>query len=230
MENSVGHIPDSRRILALIFFVAPINATADTLDNISNAIRSDPSLQGQDIRTEFPGGRTEPVLTCNGTTGIQLPVGQKLIGRLNVKITCDTPAWSQWQPVLVRRFAPVLVSSETLRRGTDLNGARTQPRIMEVTWMNAGFFTDPAQIEGARILRDIPAGSVILPGVLGPRLLVKRGEQVIVETGNDSLTVKDSGIAENDASQGGTVRVRHARSGRIIEGVATAPGVVRIPF
>jgi len=86
----------------------------------------------------------------------------------------------------------------------------------------------PRDAAGREAGRRLMAGTPIRAGdLLSPRA-VRRGESVSIEVVSGTLTISTAGRALSDAGAGEPVRVLSLSTNRTLEGVAAAPGRVRV--
>ncbi|MGB6144187.1 MAG: flagellar basal body P-ring formation chaperone FlgA, partial [Rhodanobacter sp.] len=64
------------------------------------------------------------------------------------------------------------------------------------------------------------------PGSLGGRRMVRAGDHVQVLAQLEGISVRAEGVALGSGDNGARLRVRNAASGRVIDAMVSAPGVV----
>ena len=67
---------------------------------------------------------------------------------------------------------------------------------------------------------------MISPGALGGRRLVRAGDQVQMVAALNGIEVRATGVALGSGDNGARLRVRNESSGKIIDAMVSAPGVV----
>lgn len=120
--------------------------------------------------------------------------------------------------------APVL--ARTVERGevlskADFETARILPAI-------ARYALSPAEAAGREATRRLNAGAPVRAGDLAAARVVRRGETVTISLVSGALKITSAGRALADAGKGEPVRVLALATNRTLEGVATAPGEVRL--
>src|SRR5574337_484379 len=134
--------------------------------------------------------------------------------RMTVPVQCPQPGgWTVRVPVRLQLFRPVLVTSRALLRG-------------DVTRLGYGYIENFQQIAGRSLARAVPRGTVLSPGTLGGRRMVRAGDHVQVLARLDGIEVRAEGIALGSGDNGARLRVRNASSGRVVDAMVNAPGVV----
>ena len=88
------------------------------------------------------------------------------------------------------------------------------------------YLLDPAQAIGMQLKRNVSADNVLSYTQLENNRIVRRGDKVVISSGNSSVSVKMPGEALEDGTQGEQIRVRNTRSNRVIRARVTGPGQV----
>ena len=81
-------------------------------------------------------------------------------------------------------------------------------------------------VVGKILQRPLAAGKPFDARFLKPRLLVKRGQEVVLLANTSSLSVRMSGKALADGAKGDLIKVRNTSSQRIVEGIVLENGIV----
>lgn len=123
-------------------------------------------------------------------------------------------------PVLAPVLARVVERGEVLSKA-DFETARVLPAIAR----NA---LSPAEAAGREATRRLNAGAPVRAGDLTAARVVRRGESVTISLVSGALKITSAGRALSDAGRGDPVRVLALATNRTLEGIATAPGEVRL--
>lgn len=154
--------------------------------------------------------------------------GTRITGAGSVGVRCAAPKpWSVYVPVQVRQYAEVVVAARSLARGTQLGADDVRLVRQEVRGVT-DYFADVRQVIGKQVKRPLAGGTVLTAQAVEPSRLVRRDQRVTILVLGAGLEVRMAGEALGDAGQGEPVKVRNLTSKRIVEGVATAPGVVTV--
>ncbi len=227
LAKILGHVSHTCRIFVLFFMVGA--CAADWLSDISQAARQHGDLPADaSIAVKLMGDAPDPA-GCPQAWQLQLQGGEHWQGRVNLQLTCPGSPHLRWLSVLIAVHAPVVVIRQTVRRGDSISAANLTRENRDITWTHA-YFSDPSRVIDAVARHDLLIGTLVTPADLSPPLLVRRGEQVLLRAGNEGITVTDVGTALNDAARGEAVRVRHSRSGRVVEGIAVDQDIVALPL
>src|SRR5690606_24106863 len=122
---------------------------------------------------------------------------------------------------------PVLVARRALHRNDVL--AAEDLAIVErpAASLPYEYLTSIEDAVGTTLRRSLPEGTVVVPAAVDKPSVVERGARVTVIAGAGAVQVRAEGVALHRAGLGERVRVETA-SGRIVEGRAEAPDVVRV--
>lgn len=120
--------------------------------------------------------------------------------------------------------APVL--ARAVERGEVLSKADFETgRVLPAVARNA---LSPAEAAGQEATRRLNAGAPVRAGDLTAPRVVRRGENVTIALVSGGLKITSAGRALGDAGRGEPVRVLALATNRTFEGVAMAPGEVRL--
>ncbi|MFO1376453.1 MAG: flagellar basal body P-ring formation chaperone FlgA [Steroidobacteraceae bacterium] len=147
--------------------------------------------------------------------------------RLALEISCSTPFWRVFVPVVVAGTYRVIVLARDVTAGSTLGHQDLTYSEIAVT-PPIGWFQSEHDLLGAKLLRTASAGQVILPGWVRRVPAVRRGHPVTLIGRTASVTVRTSGIAVTDAAIAERVRIRNPSSGREIEGIVSGVDSVEI--
>ena len=152
-------------------------------------------------------------------------------GRNFLGVRCESgKPWNIYVSALVDMYADVLVSQKPLLRGDSIEEAHVSFETRKLTALRAGYYTDITQLKDMQVTRTVRKGQVITPSLLKPRFLVTRGQAVTLLATIGGISVRMKGKALGDATSNSRVRVRNDSSGRVVEGLVTGQGIVKIPM
>ena len=147
--------------------------------------------------------------------------------RMTVPVQCPEPGgWTVRVPVRLQLFRPVLVSSRALLRGDGIGAADVHAEERDVTRLGYGYIENFQQISGRSLARAMARGAVLSPAALGGRRMVRAGDHVQVVARLGGIEVRADGLALGSGDNGARLRVRNASSGRVVDAMVSAPGVV----
>jgi flagella basal body P-ring formation protein FlgA len=207
---------------------SPLDEAAERAIALVHAL---PDADGARLEVEaLPFDARTNVTPCGGELASEL-VGKKLTGaRATVRVRCTDPVnpWSVAVALRVSLFKPVLVAKHALVRGDVVDNDTTELAERDVLQLGYGHLDDPARYAGSRVVRPVAEGAAIAPTGIAAPLLVERGATVTLIARGNAIDVRATGVAVEDGSAGMRVRVRNVSSGRTVDGIVDAPGVVLI--
>lgn len=193
----------------------------------------------QGVRSHFaqPGSRievsTEPLdlrlqlAACDQPLRAIISDQAQARSRMTVPVQCpQAGGWTVRVPVRLKLFRNVLVSTHALLRGDGIGAADVRSEERDVTRLGYGYIENFQQIAGRSLSRAVARGSVLTPGTLGGRRMVRAGDHVQVLARLDGIEVRADGVALGSGDNGARLRVRNASSGRVVDARVSAPGVV----
>lgn len=159
-----------------------------------------------------------------------LPAGSQLIGRTSVGVRCLAPSkeeadgrsartggWSIFVPVQIRIGLNLLTSARQLPAGYTLQEQDIASQATESSRLEG--FTDPKQVIGKSLRHGIAAGQILREDMLRLPYSITQGQVVPLVVQGSGFSIRNEGVALNNASEGQAVQVR-VGSGRVISGVA----------
>ena len=219
-------------LVALLGSATAHAAATQSLDSVRAAAE-----QAMQDRYSRPGSRvvvsTEPLDTrlqldaCSEPLRALVSEQAQPRSRMTVPVQCPQPGgWIVRVPIQLQVFRQVLVSSRALLRGDGIGAADVHVEERDVTRLGYGYLDNLEQIAGRTLSRALARGSVLSPGSLGGRRMVRAGDHVQVLAQLEGIQVRAEGVALGSGDNGARLRVRNAASGRVIDAMVSAPGVV----
>ena len=165
--------------------------------------------------------------TCSKPLRAAIPPNAAISSRMTVPVHCPQPGgWTVRVPLQLQLFRSVLVTSRPLLRGDGLGAADVRSEERDVTRLGYGYIENLRQVSGRTLTRSLAAGSVLSPGALGGRRMVRAGDRVEMVARLDGIEVRASGVAMGSGDNGARLRVRNESSGKVVDAMVSAPGVV----
>ena len=147
--------------------------------------------------------------------------------RMTVPVQCPQDGgWTVRVPLQVKVWRTVLVASRPLLRGDGVGAADVHGEERDITRLGYGYVENLDQVAGHSLARAVARGSVLSPGALGGRRMVRAGDHVQMVARLDGIEVRADGIALGSGDNGARLRVRNESSGKVVDGMVSAPGVV----
>ncbi len=166
---------------------------------------------------------------CEGPLEAFLRPGARLANRTIVGVRCrgERP-WKVYVPVHLAVTGDVLVLSRALPRGHLLEAGDLKRERRDVSRLSGGYARQPSEVLGQRLKHSMRAGSIVTPAALSARILVRRGQSVILRAQNDAIHIRVAGKALMDGALNQRIRVRNVASGRIVEGFVRSAELVEV--
>lgn len=166
---------------------------------------------------------------CQNPLRAFLSNNNRIGGKLIVGVRCTKPKpWLVYVPAEVTIFEEILVASKPLQRGHILDQTDISRAKIKTSNSNTVYFTDPNRIIGKVLVRPIKAGNILAAHLLQAPRLIRRGQQVTLLVDISGLQIRMKGHALSDGAAGDLVRVRNAKTKRIVEGIVKKPGIVQV--
>ncbi|MDE3209303.1 MAG: flagellar basal body P-ring formation protein FlgA [Pseudomonadota bacterium] len=147
---------------------------------------------------------------------------------VTVQVRCAQPGgWIVRIPLRLQLFRHVLVTVRPLQRGDGIRPGDVRAEERDVTRLGYGYIDSLDQVAGRTLARPLVSGSVLTPAAMGGRRMVQAGDHVQLVAQIGDIEVRATGIALGGGDNGARLRVKNDSSGRVIDALVTAPGVVR---
>ncbi|WP_020406889.1 flagellar basal body P-ring formation chaperone FlgA [Hahella ganghwensis] len=180
------------------------------------------SIGSLDSRLNFPPCQQTPTVESNR---------EARAGKLTVKVSCETgKRWSLYVPLEIRRMHPVVFLSNTLPRMASISQGDLTLKKANIDELGYGYFTTLEDAAGMIARRTLNAGEPLAPNQVSPPKLVNKGDAVLIEASNDSISVKMPGLAMADGRKGQQIPVKNTQSQRLIRAKVVANGLVKVPL
>jgi flagellar basal body P-ring formation protein FlgA len=192
------------------------------------AVRQQYALPGS--RIEVTAGSLDPRLqlaACQQPLRAPIAGHVRLASRMIVPVECPQDGgWTIRVPLQVQLFRSVLVTSRPLLRGDGVSAADVHVEERDVTRLGYGYIENLEQVAGRSLARTVTRGSVLSPGMLGGRRMVRAGDHVEMVARLGGIEVRADGVALGGGDNGARLRVRNESSGKVVDAMVSAPGMV----
>lgn len=160
-------------------------------------------------------------LSINRSQGSEPP-----LGRLSYRLECRSPSWQGRGIAKVKLWANVVVANRTIQYQQQISADMLKIESRELSAIHRSPIILSQEILGMTVKRRIQQDDVLAWYMLENPDIIKRGEQVTLLIRAAGFSASTKGIATEDAKKGQTIKVENTSSGQIVEGIATAPGLV----
>ena len=229
--------------LAIASMAWGVSASSTSPVVANTAATSAQSAAEQAVRERFslPGSRVEvtalalnprlQLVDCTVPLRAAVAKSTNARPRLAVPVQCPQPdGWTARVTVKLQLFRPVLVTNRPLLRGDGLSAADVRVEERDVTHLGYGYLENLEQVARRTLSRALPSDSVLTPAALGGRRMVRAGDRVQMIARLGDIEVRANGVALGSGDNGARLRVRNDSSGKIVDGMVSAPGeVIALP-
>ncbi|MBL4899321.1 MAG: flagellar basal body P-ring formation protein FlgA [Colwellia sp.] len=157
------------------------------------------------------------------------PCQQKLIANIpekrtsrnvNVKISCaDSMSWQMYLPARIEKTFAVVIATTTIEKGATLSKDNISIKYLASNKIRGKKFTDITTILGGKAEKRIGKGRAInIKNVC----LVCKGDSVTITATSPNFIIKTQGIALSSGNLNKQIKVKNARSGKVIRSKVTA--------
>lgn len=200
------------------------------LDDLATAeVETDPArvqltIDGDDLAA----------LPENAGDGVVRLRGRAVVDHVIAEVTCRQPDGRRRQHLVsveVRLMRLVPVAARRIQRGRDLLGLDTDLALDIRPCLVSEPQLDPRSLVGRRLLTTIDEGERIVPSMLVPENVVRRGSTVVVRTISAGYELRREMEAAEDGAIGDTVVCHEAgRRGRgaSITAIVVGPGLLEV--
>jgi len=144
---------------------------------------------------------------------------------LSVKVQCTSASpWTIYVPVVIDIYSEVAITTRNISRGEVLAASDFSMKRTNTSVVGHNFIDEASQVDGKVAKRPLRAGRVILSQDLKKALLVNKGETIMLVANTGALQVSSEGVALSNGTLGEQIRVKNARSQRIVDARIVAPG------
>ena len=233
--------PLLRWLLAVLLLPLMVHATtafANELSQSQASIRDAvKAFVSQRLEKEYPHyeikvNRLDPRLklaACQTPLKSFLPAGGKLIGNITIGVRCTgVNPWSIYVPVSVQAMRRVVITARPILRSTTISEEDIRVEERDVATGTENYIYNPDHVLGKLAKHDLPSSVPLSPRMLSARLLIRRGQQVIILAKGPGIEVRMAGTALMDGTEGEIIRAQNKLSKRTVEGQVIQPGVIRV--
>ena len=146
---------------------------------------------------------------------------------VTVKASCPSNNWYLYLMIKTTQTQAVVVLNNAVSQGTIITASNIKIVEMDKKRIRGTTFSDAAAVIGAKIKRRIQPGQPLTPKLL---CFVCKGDNIVITANLDGLSIKTSGIAQQDGNVGETIVVQNRHSQKMLNArvVDSSSVVVRI--
>jgi len=183
--------------------------------------RYEVSIDAPDERLQLP--------LCAESLQVFLPPGHRLLGATLVGVRCNTTrSWVMYVSTHIKLFRKVAMLGNAVARGARIEMRDIVFGEQDIGKLTTGYFVDAEQVLGKLAKRPLTPGLVLMPSQLTTPRWVARGDIVTLLIEAGGLQVRAQGEALADGGENDRVKARNVLSGKVVDGIVSGPGTVRI--
>jgi flagella basal body P-ring formation protein FlgA len=158
-----------------------------------------------------------------------LPNAASIGNRVTAGVRCTQGTqWTVYVPISIESEVSVVVLNKALARNATISAQDIEIRVQRIQGLGSKSIKSAAELSGQRLKRDLPARTVLTPGMFEPDIVIKRGQQVTVVASVAGIEVRTQGVALGDASANSRIRVKNLNSAKVVEGLVDNHNMVRV--
>ncbi len=215
------------------------NSGIHPLEDIEASVRAfvieeQPDAEGVDVRVNSLDKRLR-LAVCSDPLQTFWSPGSRRYGRVTVQVACEGPkSWRIHVQSTVTYEGSVWVLGRGVRRGDILQRSDLVQKVVTVGGNNSAFrnVADPVKdLErwlGYAFSARVTAGSVLDENMLAPAKVVNKGESVLIVHETAGLQLQTKGIALSEGAKGSPVQVKNTSSGKTVDAIVLARGLVQL--
>jgi len=166
---------------------------------------------------------------CSKTLKTRFPQYSEQLGRTSVEVSCDgVKPWKFLVSVYIKKITNILTAKHALPAGSILTENDISIKRVDISRIRNGHFKNINEIKNMVVRRAIRAGKVISPGMLKPKQLVNRGDEVLILAQTNNLQIKVKGKALMNGFLGQRIKVKNMNSRRIFQATVISNGLVKV--
>ena len=166
---------------------------------------------------------------CHEALSIEFNRRDMVHGNTTLLVRCPiTAGWKIHLPVRIDVFDDVIVTAKPLLKGQKIDESVITFQKHNIARLKNGYYSKSSALDQLQARRNLVRGTVLTPSKLAPLLMVRSGQQVTLILNYNGLQIKSTGKALQSATLGQLVKVRNSQSQKVVEGVVSGEGMVRI--
>lgn len=166
---------------------------------------------------------------CHESLSIEFSRRDLVYGNTALLVRCPIKAgWKIHLPARIDVFDDVIVAAKPLLKGQKIDESAITFQKHNIARLKNGYYSKNSALDQLQAKRNLVRGTVLTPSRLAPLLMVRSGQQVTLVLNYNGLRIKSTGKALQSATLGQLIKVRNSQSLKIVEGVVSGEGLVRI--
>lgn len=217
-----------------------LDASIQSLEGIAMVvdqfIRSENQSAGREVTISAkPLDRRMRLAKCAKPLEAFWSPGSRQLGRVAVQVACASPKrWRIHVQATVTMEGSVWALAKGVKRGEILKPHMLTKKVITMGAQNSALatigspVTDVTPWLGYMFAQRVNTGQILNERMLEPASLIRKGDTVLITHRSHGLSLQTKGIALKDAAANQQVQVKNSASGKIIDAIVIAEGVVEI--
>lgn len=166
---------------------------------------------------------------CNIAPEVFFLNSNRKIGNLSVGVRCKgNKTWTVYVPARVGLLAKVAVVSRALPRGHVISADDIRKETRDLGTLTDGYLLNSRDVIGKSLNRRMVLGTVITPASIKPAGAVRRGAKITILIQRKGVEVRIPGTALANGTPGMTIKVYNNLTDKVIQGIVTKHGEVKL--
>ena len=166
---------------------------------------------------------------CESPPGLEPPADLKKMGKISFKVSCPSPTpWSIYLSTTVHQRVPTWESVVPISRDEVVHRSHLEKRDRWYTSPPSGLITSANQIVGKVARQNIFPGDPIREKSLRDAILVRKGHLLRANITTPGFSVGTQVIAQEQGALGETIKVRNAKTEKLMTAVVAGAGQVTL--
>lgn len=144
---------------------------------------------------------------------------------ITVKANCPDNNWYLYLMVKTQRIQEVIVANSAISPGALLTPSNIEIIEMDKNQIRGSTFRSIDELVGARLKRRIRPGQPITPNQL---CFVCKGDSITISAELSGLSIKTTGIAQQDGNIGDTIWVKNSASDKLVHARVKTTQMVQV--
>lgn len=218
-------------LLPRLVFADPWQSLASIEQAIQAYVNTAIVLNNQDRFDIRPLDSRLQLALCDQALVVNATAGELKAGNNTLLIHCPAQQnWKIYSAVNIKIFREVVMLNKSLKRGDVIHAEDLVMEYREVSGLPSGYITDTNQVINKQAARNIIIGSALNAQSYQDAAMIKRGDQVHIQSSNSNFSISMTGIAMSNGSKGESIKVKNLSSQKQLQAVVINTGLVSVNF
>lgn len=168
---------------------------------------------------------------CTSPLEVKKKDGANKRFQFHVSISCpQTQHWKIFIPIKVSVFENALTYTRSMQRGEIIQGADIHPKRIDISQLHQGFYNNVNQLVGYKLKHTVGKGQTVQVSQVQKPWDIKKNQTVNISASNPFIDIRMLGKALMNGHKGDLISVQNLNSGKVIQGLVSENGSVKINF